>query len=1299
DGNPTAPTNGTGQFSVDLNSTTAGVQTSFTNAQGVWTYDATTGVVTFDPANDFNGTAILIYTLCDPSGVCDTATITFVVQAVNDAPVAANNSATTTEDAPVLISNILANDTDIDNTLLASSVDLDLNTIGVQTSVTNTFGVWTLNSVNGDVVFSPAPNFNGTAHLTYQICDTGSPVLCALADLIVTVTAVNDAPIANDDNGEILQEDGANGTVDIIANDTDVDGNPTFPTNGTGQFSVDLNTAIAGVQTTITSAQGVWTYNTANGVVTFDPANNFNGTAALTYILCDAGGLCDQADITFTVEPVNDAPVAVNNTATTAEDTSVTLSNIIANDSDIDNELLAASIDLDPSTDGVQTSITNPFGTWTLNTANGNVVFAPAANFNGTATLTYEICDTGNPVLCAQADLIVTVTAVNDAPIVDNEYITISWNTQAFGDLIDEGDFDIDGELVLNPIPLFGPFNGNITISPNGSFVYTPSVGFSGDEVIVFRICDTGTPLPANCINDTIFISILSCDLTSFLLDCDGDGLSNGLELVSETDPLNADTDGDGWTDGGEVILSFDPIDPCIPNWNALSTNDCDDDGLTNAEEGISGTDPLNTDSDGDGLNDGVEVSGATDPLNPCDPNPSALATNDCDADGLDNAEELLNETDSENPDTDSDGINDGNEVNANSDPLDSCDPNPLAFPNQDCDGDGISNIDEIGHGTSPIDSDTDDDGLSDGQEINEGSDPVNPCDPNPASLALNDCDDDGLTNDQEGVNGTDPENPDTDGDGVNDGDEVTGDSDPLNPCDPNQNALATNDCDDDGITNVDEGPIGTDPTNPDTDGDGINDGDEVTNGSNTLDPCDPNPKALATNDCDNDGLDYAEEVLNGTNPTNADTDGDGINDGDEVDGGNGPLNPCDPNPEALASNDCDNDGISNVNEIDLGTDPANPDTDGDGLDDGEEVEESSNPLNSCDPNPDALATNDCDEDGLSNNEELSNNTDPANPDTDGDGINDGDEVDDGSDPLNSCEPNPNALATNDCDNDGITNVDEEPIGTDPTNADTDGDGLNDGDEVNGNSDPLNPCDPNVGALSTNDCDGDGLDVSEEITNGTDPTNPDTDGDGMIDGDEVNADTDPLNPCDPNPNALLTNDCDDDGITNVEEGLLGTDPLDEDTDDDGILDGGEISLGTDPMSSDSDGDGINDGEELSSGADPLDPCDPNDADCIEDLIVPQAFTPDSDGINDFLVITGIENYPDNSIDIFNRWGNMVFESENYDNVTNVWDGRNYGRGGSGLVPEATYFYILKYRKLDGNEDIMSGYIFVRSNNK
>ncbi|MFO7524771.1 MAG: OmpA family protein [Ignavibacteriaceae bacterium] len=184
---------------------------------------------------------------------------------------------------------------------------------------------------------------------------------------------------------------------------------------------------------------------------------------------------------------------------------------------------------------------------------------------------------------------------------------------------------------------------------------------------------------------------------------------------------------------------------------------------------------------------------------------------------------------------------------------------------------------------------------------------------------------------------------------------------------------------------------------------------------------------------------------------------------------------------------DHDGDGLTYREEKELGTDPNNPDTDGDGLWDGDEVRKYyTDPLNP-----------DTDGDGLSDGDEVHTyKTDPNKADTDGDGLNDGDEVMKyKTDPLKA-----------DTDGDGLSDGDEVlKYKTDPLKKDTDGDGLSDGDEVlKYKTDPLKT-----------DTDGDGLSDYEEVTvYKTNPTKVDTDGGSVGDGVEVKRGTDPLDPSD-----------------------------------------------------------------------------------------------------------------------------------------------------------------------------------------
>jgi hypothetical protein len=181
------------------------------------------------------------------------------------------------------------------------------------------------------------------------------------------------------------------------------------------------------------------------------------------------------------------------------------------------------------------------------------------------------------------------------------------------------------------------------------------------------------------------------------------------LAIVRIIVALGGDSDGDGISDGLEVLLNMDPDNP------ADALEDFDFDGLTNAEEVALGTDIENDDTDFDGLADGDELDTGTDPLD-----------GDSDDDGLidgfetnptddDDGDDLINALD---PDRDNDGLSDGVEDAIVGNPSD-------ANPNSDNDTDGLTNIDEVDHGTDPTNRDTDADGLWDGSEVHGGCDPL----------------------------------------------------------------------------------------------------------------------------------------------------------------------------------------------------------------------------------------------------------------------------------------------------------------------------------------------------------------------------------------------------------------------------------------------------------------------------------------------------------------------------------------------------------------------------------------------
>ena len=458
----------------------------------------------------------------------------------------------------------------------------------------------------------------------------------------------------------------------------------------------------------------------------------------------------------------------------------------------------------------------------------------------------------------------------------------------------------------------------------------------------------------------------------------------------------------------------------------------------------------------------------------------------------------------------------------------------------------------------------------------------LRPADPYAPNNPDRDSDCDGLTDEEEfsqtyagGVK-TDPANPDSDGDGIFDGVEagrtevVTADAAACGVYSGDLDTTTTTspvhaDTDGDGIPDgiedanhngrVDPGE--TDPNNTDSDGDGLPDGLEDKDHNGHVDAGETDPTAR---DTDGDGIPDGIEDRNRdgirqpteTDPTNPDTDGDGLLDGAEDLNWNGTVDAGETDP-LVADSDTDGDGIPDFREVQLGYDPNNPDMDADGLLDGQEDRNANGIIDATETNP-RRADSDCD--GLKDGEEDANHngtldageTDPRARDTDGDLLPDGVErgVTTNPDPTN-CP--------------GFTADADPATTTDPRRADTDSDHLNDGIE---------------------DRDRNGrVDAGE-----TDPNNPDMDNDGLLDGEEDINGNGVVDPGETDP-FVSDLDTDMDGLTDAQEGILGTSPTNPDTDGDGIPDGIEdrnrdAQHGldeTDPLSVDSDCDGVADGEE------------------------------------------------------------------------------------------------------------------------
>ena len=248
------------------------------------------GSYTYTPAANYNGTDVFTYQLCDADADCTTATVTITITAVDDAPVAADDSFGTAEDTP-LGGTVAGNDTPSgDGGNVWSLVTQALHGAAV---------------VNGDgsFTYTPATNYNGTDTFTYQLCDTDAD--CSTGTVTVTITSVNDTPSATDDTNTTTEDTQVGGNVSTNDTPSGDGGNLWSLVGANGEAS-----------------HGTVTMN-PDGSYTYTPEANYNGTDVFTYQLCDTDADCSTAAVTVTITSVNDTPSATDDTNTTTEDTQV----------------------------------------------------------------------------------------------------------------------------------------------------------------------------------------------------------------------------------------------------------------------------------------------------------------------------------------------------------------------------------------------------------------------------------------------------------------------------------------------------------------------------------------------------------------------------------------------------------------------------------------------------------------------------------------------------------------------------------------------------------------------------------------------------------------------------------------------------------------------------------------------------------------------------------------------------------------------------------------------------------------
>jgi gliding motility-associated-like protein len=443
------------------------------------------------------------------------ASVTIALNSVNDPPVAEADSYTIEEGGTLTVTSeqgLLANDKDPEGSVLKAEKVTD-----------SSHGKLTLNADGSFLYIHDGSESTGDS-FTYRANDgiLGSNNV----KVTISVTPVNDSPIAMADVATVNEDTKLQGK-SVLSNDGDPENNSLSisisPVSGPSHGNLVIN---------------------SDGTYNYIPDLNFNGTDNFIYKICDNGSpsQCSTAQVTITIVPVNDAPIAIADDASVSEHQVLNGTSVLANDSDPDGDPLSINT----------TAETAPqHGSLKIN-ADGTYVYTPNAGYSGDDSFVYRICDNAVSAGCSNAKVTIHVKEINDPPVAVSDQAVMNEDEILQGSSLLSNDSDPEGNTFsIDTNPVISPTHGQVTIRPNGTFTYTPSADFNGNDSFTYRICDNGTPQA--CSTAIVSITINAVEDNPVAANDNFDLKENqaftGNLLANDSNP-----------DSGNLSISKDPV-------------------------------------------------------------------------------------------------------------------------------------------------------------------------------------------------------------------------------------------------------------------------------------------------------------------------------------------------------------------------------------------------------------------------------------------------------------------------------------------------------------------------------------------------------------------------------------------------------------------------------------------------------------------------------------------------------------------------------------------------------------------